>query len=109
MSINRRAFLGTAAFSVTGLAATRFSLPAHAAGPITIGVMIPGSRTDHGWMESAYNGMKAAEARHGSKVKVTYIENVKFADMEQALVFTSTQRDADWLLETLDAVLARGW
>jgi basic membrane protein A len=86
MGINRRAFLSTAALSVTGLAATRFSMPAQAAGPITIGVMIPGSRTDHGWMESAYNGMKAAEARHGSKVKITYIENVKFADMEQALV-----------------------
>jgi basic membrane protein A len=44
---------------------------ARAAGPIRIGMLIPGSKTDHGWMESGYNGMKAAEARHKDKATIT--------------------------------------
>ena len=44
-------------------------------------------------MQSAYNGMKASEARYGSKIKVTYIENVSFADMEQALVALANKNE----------------
>jgi len=69
-----------------------FALSAYAA-PMKIGVLIPGSKTDHGWMESGYNGMKKAEARHGDKVKVTYIENVSFGDMEQALVTLASKNE----------------
>jgi len=94
MSIGRRTFLRNTALSLTGLVvAGRQISAARAEGPIRIGVMIPGSKTDHGWMESAYNGMKAAEARYGKKVKITYIENVKFADMEQALVTLATKNE----------------
>lgn len=75
----------------------RFISPARfaddAAKPLRIGILIPGSRADHGWMESAYNGMKAAEQRYGSKVVITSIENVKFADMEQALVTLASKND----------------
>lgn len=59
---------------------------AHAAGPLTVGVLIPGSKSDKGWMESGYDGLKAVEKRLGAKVKVSFIENVKFGDMEQVLV-----------------------
>ena len=52
----------------------------------TVGVLIPGSKSDKGWMESGYDGLKAAEKKLGAKIKVKFIENVKFADMEQALV-----------------------
>ncbi|HUZ30551.1 MAG TPA: BMP family protein [Xanthobacteraceae bacterium] len=93
MSIHRRALLKTTALSAVALATGGFIPPAAAAEPIKIGIMIPGSKSDHGWMESAYNGMKAAEARHGNKIKVTYIENVKFADMEQALVTLATKNE----------------
>jgi basic membrane protein A len=57
-----------------------------AAEPLKIGVLIPGSKTDKGWMESGYDGMVAAEKKYGAKIKVNYIENVQFADMPQALV-----------------------
>ena len=57
-----------------------------ASAPLTVGVLIPGSKSDHGWMESGYNGLKKAEARFGDKIKVKYIENVGFGEMEQALV-----------------------
>lgn len=53
--------------------------------PLAIGVLIPGSKSDKGWMESGYDGLKRAEAKHGAQVKIEYVENVKFADMEQAL------------------------
>lgn len=86
-ALNRRDFLKTTAVVTGGLAIT-FGLGqrASAAEPLPIGVLIPGSKSDTGWMESGYDGMRAAEKRHGDKVKISYIENVKFADMEQALV-----------------------
>jgi basic membrane protein A len=67
--------------------------PATAAGPLKVGVLIPGSKTDKGWMESGYDGLKRAEAKHGDKIKVTFVENVKFADMEQALTMLATKSD----------------
>jgi basic membrane protein A and related proteins len=93
MSIHRRALLKTTALSAVAVATGRFVSPAMAEGPIKIGILIPGSKSDHGWMESAYNGMKDAEARHGNKIKATYIENVKFADMEQALVTLASKNE----------------
>ncbi len=45
-------------------------------------------------MESAYDGMKAAEKKHGDKVSVKFIENVKFGDMEQVLVDAGRQERA---------------
>jgi len=58
--------------------------PAEAA-PLAVGVLIPGSKSDKGWMESGFDGLTRAEKKQGTKVKVEYVENVKFADMEQAL------------------------
>ncbi|HYP71596.1 MAG TPA: BMP family ABC transporter substrate-binding protein, partial [Variovorax sp.] len=66
---------------------------AFAADAVRIGVMIPGSKSDHGWMESGYNGVKAAQKRYEGKAKITYIENVKFGDMEQALVALASKND----------------
>jgi basic membrane protein A len=87
MDATRRAFVQTGLLSVAWIGAScGWAFAEDAAKPIKIGILIPGSKADHGWMESAYNGMKSAEQRHGKKVEITYIENVKFADMEQALV-----------------------
>jgi basic membrane protein A len=65
--------------------------PAPAAAPLAVGVLIPGSKSDKGWMESGYDGMKRAEAKHGAKVAVEYVENVKFADMDQALTMLASK------------------
>jgi basic membrane protein A len=64
---------------------------APAAAPLAIGVLIPGSKSDKGWMESGYDGMKRAEAKNGAKVAVEYVENVKFADMDQALTMLASK------------------
>ena len=89
--VTRRDFLKTAAASTAGLAIAGASLGDVLAAPLMIGVLIPGSKSDKGWMESGYDGMRAAEKRHGDKVKISFIENVKFADMEQALVTLATK------------------
>lgn len=62
-----------------------------AADPITIGILIPGSKSDKGWMESGYDGMTAAQKTLGAKVKVQMIENINYADMEQALTNLATK------------------
>ena len=51
---------------------------ARAAGPIRIGVLIPGSKSDKGWMESGYDGLVASEKKYGDKIKVQMIENINY-------------------------------
>ncbi|MES2099141.1 MAG: BMP family protein [Pseudomonadota bacterium] len=80
-SLKRRTVLAAA----LSLAALLPVLPAQAADPLTVGVLLPGSRADKGWMESAYDGLMAAQKEHGGKIKVQLIENVSNADWEQAL------------------------
>ena len=58
---------------------------AQAADPLSVGVLLPGSRSDKGWMESGYDGLVAVQKRQGDKIKVQMIENISNADMEQAL------------------------
>jgi basic membrane protein A len=91
--IDRRIFL-TGAASAAGLVTlSGLSAPAWAAGPLTVGVLIPGSKSDKGWMESGYDGLKEAEKKLGAKITVKYIENVKFGDMEQVLVALAGKND----------------
>ncbi|MFL5307954.1 MAG: BMP family protein [Polyangia bacterium] len=91
---SRRVVLGVALVLVATAGALTAGPPrAVAAGPLKVGVLIPGSKTDKGWMESGYDGLKRAEAKNGDKVKVTFVENVKFADMEQALTMLATKSD----------------
>ena len=94
MSIDRRLFLMRSAASAGVLSLQWGITPAaFAADTVRIGVMIPGSKSDHGWMESGYNGVKNAQKRYEGKAKITYIENVKFGDMEQALVALASKND----------------
>src|SRR5271155_3573547 len=61
-----------------------------AAGPLKVGILIPGSKSDKGWMESGYDGLVAAQKKYGDKIKVQMIENINYADMEQALTNLAT-------------------
>ncbi|QBK03431.1 BMP family ABC transporter substrate-binding protein [Hylemonella gracilis] len=67
------------------LAAFLLAVPAQAADPVAVGILIPGSKSDKGWMESGYDGLAAAQKELGAKIKVQMIENINYADMEQAL------------------------
>ncbi|MFO6420847.1 BMP family protein [Hylemonella sp. W303a] len=66
-------------------AAFLLAVPAQAADPLAVGILIPGSKSDKGWMESGYDGLVAAQKELGPKIKVQMIENINYADMEQAL------------------------
>ena len=83
---DRRGFLWGTAGAASLVMLGGLGVPARADGALTVGVLIPGSKSDKGWMESGYDGMKAAEKKLGDKVAVKFIENVKFGDMEQVLV-----------------------
>lgn len=52
---------------------------------LNVGILIPGSKSDKGWMESGYNGLLAAQKKHGDAIEVQMIENISSADMEQAI------------------------
>src|ERR1700746_1270990 len=65
--------------------------PVRAAGPLKVGILIPGSKSDKGWMESGYDGLVAAQKLHGDKIKVQMIENINYADMEEALTNLATK------------------
>lgn len=88
-SLTRRTFARTfAAYAVVAAlssSATLLATPAQAADAARIGILIPGSKSDKGWMESGYDGLVAAQKAHGDKIKVQMIENINYADMEQAL------------------------
>ncbi|MFM0736042.1 BMP family protein [Paraburkholderia xenovorans] len=77
--------LKTLATCVVALAASTSAIHAFAVDPLRVGVLIPGSKSDKGWMESGYDGLEAAQKELGPKLKTQMIENINYADMEQAL------------------------
>lgn len=79
LSQMRRRVLAALAISTLALGT------AQAAGPLKVGVLLPGSRSDKGWMESGYDGVIASEKKFEDKIKVQMIENISNADMGQAL------------------------
>jgi basic membrane protein A len=80
--INRRlVLLGFASAAMLGVNIGA----AFAADALTVGILIPGSKSDKGWMESGYNGLVAAEKKYGDKIVVQMIENINYGDMGQAL------------------------
>ena len=85
LSLLRRHLIAVAACATLAVGA------AHAADPIKVGVLLPGSKTDKGWMESGYDGLTAAQKEFGDKIKVQMIENISNADMEQALTTLATK------------------
>ncbi|MCB1498329.1 MAG: BMP family protein [Bauldia sp.] len=85
MQRDRRSFLKAAAVAATAFASLALVGPSYAEEPLKVGILIPGSKTDHGWMESGYDGLVAAQTKYGDKIAVQMIENINYADMDQAL------------------------
>ncbi|MBY0381377.1 MAG: BMP family protein [Xanthobacteraceae bacterium] len=86
----RRTVLKTAL--AAGACVVSFSF-AQAADALKVGILIPGSKSDKGWMESSYDGLVAAEKKYGDKIKVQMIENINYADMDQALTNLASKND----------------
>src|SRR5712671_8088368 len=92
MLSRRLILLGVLLASAIAFSATSV-LTAHAADALKVGILIPGSKSDKGWMESSYDGLMAAEKKNGDKIKVQMIENINYADMDQALTNLATKND----------------
>ncbi|MFF2270343.1 BMP family protein [Cellulosimicrobium cellulans] len=59
--------------------------------PLRVGVFLPGSTSDTGFMQSAYLGYQRLEEELGDEVELSFVEEVAAADYEQTLVrFAST-------------------
>jgi basic membrane protein A and related proteins len=87
---NRRFFLeGIAAAALLGT----FMSAAVAQDSLRVGILIPGSKADKGWMESGFNGLEAAKSKYGDKLAVQMIENINYADMGQALIQLAAAND----------------
>jgi len=77
--------------SFTLLTGALISQQAMADEAMRVGVLIPGSKMDKGWMESGYEGVVASQKAFGDKLKTQIIENINYADMEQALTNLATK------------------
>ena len=91
--LSRRLVLAGAAAAVAFGFAFANPQAVRAAGPLKVGILIPGSKSDKGWMESGYDGLVAAQKKYGDKIKVQMIENINYADMDQALTNLATNND----------------
>ena len=91
--LSRRWVLRGALFTMACALSATFAPIARAAEPLKVGILIPGSKSDKGWMESSYDGLMASEKKYGDKIKVQMIENINYADMDQALTNLATKND----------------
>jgi basic membrane protein A len=82
--MKRREFIkvGVAASAMAALNVS----PGYAADPVRIGVLIPGSVADKGYMESAFLGYQGLVERFKGRVVFQLVENINYADMEQVFV-----------------------
>ena len=90
---SRRSVLTGASAAAAAAVTLAMSPQAQAADPLKVGILIPGSKSDKGWMESGYDGLVASQKKYGDKVKVQMIENINYADMDQALTNLSSKND----------------
>ena len=60
---SRRTFTLAGAGAVLALSAAVLAPQVQAADPLTVGILIPGSKSDKGWMESGYDGLWSPRRR----------------------------------------------
>ncbi|MET0702343.1 MAG: BMP family ABC transporter substrate-binding protein [Mycobacterium sp.] len=60
---------------------------------LSVGVFLPGSINDTGFMQSGYDGYQRVQAKYGDKIKGSYVEQVSAADYQQALQRFASQND----------------
>ncbi len=60
---------------------------------LSVGVFLPGSINDTGFMQSGYEGFQRVQATFGDKIDAGYVEQVAAADYQQALQRFASQND----------------
>jgi basic membrane protein A len=79
----RRPFLRLASAALALLGAAALPLAPAAAADIKVALVLPGSISDGGWNQQAYEGLKKVEAMGGFKTSLS--ENVKQSDIPQVV------------------------
>ncbi|HLS78160.1 MAG TPA: BMP family ABC transporter substrate-binding protein [Nocardia sp.] len=94
VTIARRAMsLVAAAALAAGVSACTSSDTGSADGALSVGVFLPGSINDTGFMQSGYAGVERIRAEYGDRVEITYVEQVAASDYQQALQRFASQND----------------
>ncbi|MHC3003987.1 BMP family ABC transporter substrate-binding protein [Gordonia sp. GN26] len=60
---------------------------------LSVGVFLPGSINDTGFMESGYAGIERIRAEYGDKVDISFVEQVAAADYQQTLQRFASQNE----------------
>lgn len=60
---------------------------------LSVGVFLPGSINDTGFMQSGYLGYERLQETYGEKIDVSYVEQVAAADYQQALQRFASEND----------------
>lgn len=60
---------------------------------LSVGVFLPGSVNDTGFMQSGYQGFQRVQSTHGDRVDASYVEQVAAADYQQALQRFAAKND----------------
>lgn len=60
---------------------------------LSVGVFLPGSVNDTGFMQSGYEGFQRVQNTYGDKIDASYVEQVAAADYQQALQRFASQND----------------
>src|SRR3984885_8467114 len=91
--LSRRLILRGALLTTALALSATFAPVVRAAEQIKVGILIPGSKSDKGWMEASYDGLMGAEKKYGDKIKVQMIDSINYADMDQALTNLASKND----------------
>jgi len=60
---------------------------------LSVGVFLPGSINDTGFMQSGYQGFQRVQNKYGDQVDASYVEQVAAADYQQALQRFASQNE----------------
>ncbi|MBD3885598.1 BMP family protein [Phormidium tenue FACHB-886] len=60
---------------------------------LRVGLLLPGSKADKGFMESGFDGLMRSQTKHGDRIQTSVIENVSAADKEQSFVSLAEKSD----------------
>ncbi|WP_420752163.1 BMP family protein [Rhodococcus sp. O3] len=85
--------VAAAGLLTVGLSACGTSDADSSDGVLSVGVFLPGSINDTGFMQSGFAGVERIQAEYGDRIDVSYVEQVAAADYQQALQRFASQND----------------
>jgi basic membrane protein A len=85
--------LAAASVLAGGLSACGSPDTGHDSDALSVGVFLPGSINDTGFMQSGYAGYERVQEKYGDEVDISFVEQVAAADYQQALQRFASEND----------------